>query len=80
MLLKQNFLRIQNRCVVLEENSSIGSLADKVLDVASSGDCSIKIKKIGIPREFCLNYGTPDDHRKDIGITLENLLESVNGI
>ncbi len=76
----QNLLRIQNKCVTLEENSSIGSLGDKIFDIASKGNCPITMKKVGIPRKFSLNYGKANDHREENGITIESLLESVRGL
>jgi len=76
----QNLLRIQKKCVTIEENAAIGSLGDKIFDIASDGSCPILMKKIGIPRKFCLNYGKPSDHRKDVGITIMNLLETIRGL
>jgi transketolase len=64
--------------IVLEENSKIGALGDKITDIVTSADIPVRIKKVGLPREFCLNYGTTDDHRKALGIDHDAILEMIN--
>ncbi len=59
--------------VVVEENSSSGAFADKIFDIASANNIRSLIKKVGIPRQFCTNYGSADDHRREIGLTRDNI-------
>jgi deoxyxylulose-5-phosphate synthase len=73
-----NLLKRQEKCITFEENSEIGSCADKIFDIASKHGISIRMKKIGIPRKFCENYGKPNEHRKSLGISYENVLEKIN--
>ena len=68
-----NLLKKQNNCISVEENSIIGSLGDKIFDIASKNNILISLKKIGIPREFCTNYGKPSQHRKKLGLTKEEM-------
>ena len=64
--------------LVVEENSSSGALADKIFDIASENNVKVFIKKLGIPREFCVNYGTADDHREALGLTTQGIQEKIN--
>jgi transketolase len=68
-----NLLKKQNNCISVEENSSIGALGDKIFDIASRNNMLINLKKTGIPRKFCTDYGTADEHREILGLTKEKL-------
>ena len=72
-------LRSHDESIVVEENSMSGAYADKIFDIASKNTIRVLIKKLGIPREFCVNYGTADDHRKQLGLTTENLQQMLGG-
>ena len=61
-------LKLQPECICVEENSSIGSLGDKIFDIASNNGLNIKMKKTGIPRVFLTDYGKPDEHRIKLGL------------
>ena len=71
-----NLLRIQHECISVEENSMIGSLGDKIFDIASRNDLNINMKKMGMPRQFCTDYGKPDDHRESIGLIEEKVCKN----
>lgn len=73
-----NLLKRQEKCITFEENSEIGGCADKIFDIASAYGISIQMKKIGIPRKFCENYGNANDHRKALGISYKNIMETLN--
>jgi transketolase len=73
-----DILRTHDVNIVVEENSSIGAYADKIFDIASKNTIKVLIKKLGIPREFCENYGTANDHRLKLGLTTENLQQMIN--
>tara|TARA_R100000458_G_C8273993_1_gene248903 strand:- start:248 stop:1144 length:897 start_codon:yes stop_codon:yes gene_type:complete len=75
-----NLLRKQNLCVTIEENASMGSLGDKIFDISTEYFIPICMKKIAIPRKFCLNYGDRKETRRDIGLTLENIKEALVGL
>ena len=64
--------------IILEENSKIGALGDKIIDIVLLLGIPIQIKKIGIPRQFCVNYGTPEDHRKALGLDSNTILETIS--
>lgn len=66
-------LKKQNQCICVEENSTIGSLGDKIFDIASIGGLNINMKKVGIPRKFCTNYGKPNDHREALGLVADRI-------
>ncbi len=70
-------LHIHQSAVVIEENSSIGAFADKIGDISSQCGAKIAIKKVGIPRKFCLNYGSAQDQREELGLTKEAILEAI---
>jgi transketolase len=59
--------------ITIEENSTIGSFGDKIFDLSSANDIPVLIKKIGIPRKFCTNYGTAEQHRNDLGLNYKNI-------
>lgn len=64
--------------VVVEENSSAGAFADKIFDIGSRANISTLIKKVGIPRKFCTQYGTAQQHRESMGLTCENIQATIN--
>ena len=64
--------------LVVEENSSSGAFADKIFDIASENNVRTLIKKLGIPREFCVNYGTADDHREALGLTTQGIQKKLS--
>lgn len=68
-----NMLSIHDAAVVVEENSSSGAFADKIFDIASNNNIRTLIRKVGIPRRFCLNYGSADQHREALGLTEKNI-------
>lgn len=70
-----NLLRKQHLCATIEENASMGSLADKIFDISTEYFVPICMKKIGIPRKFCLNYGDRKETRQDLGLTLKSIKE-----
>lgn len=57
----------------VEENGVIGGLGDLICDIASEFNITAKIKKLGIPNKFLTNYGKPEEHRRAIGLTSENI-------
>ena len=65
--------------VVIEENSTSGAFADKVFDISSQANVRTLIKKIGIPRRFCTEYGTAQEHREKIGLTTDNIQKIIEG-
>jgi len=68
-----NILKNNKTSIVVEENSSSGAFADKVFDIGSKANVSTLIKKVGIPRKFCTEYGTAEEHRINIGLTSDNI-------
>ena len=70
-------LHIHQDAIVIEENSKIGAFADKISDISSECGAKVAIKKVGIPRKFCLNYGSASDQRKELGLTKEAILEAI---
>ncbi len=68
-----SILETHEKIVTIEENSSIGSFADKVTDIAFSNNTSILNKKIGIPREFLTKYGKACDHRESLGLVAKRI-------
>jgi len=73
-----NILKNNKASIVVEENSSSGAFADKIFDVGSKANVTTLIKKVGIPRKFCTNYGTAQQHREEIGLTCENIETTIN--
>ena len=71
-------LRSHDLNLVIEENSSSGAYADKIFDIASKNTIRVLIKKLGIPRKFCENYGSASDHRERLGLTTQNLQEMIS--
>jgi len=61
-------IKNHERIVSIEENSIIGGFGDKITDIAFSKNIPILNKKIGIPRKFLDNYGTPNQHREALGL------------
>tara|TARA_A100001391_G_C5018656_1_gene265186 strand:+ start:92 stop:1000 length:909 start_codon:yes stop_codon:yes gene_type:complete len=72
-----SILRDSKVSVVVEENSSAGAFADKIFDIASHNNVRTLIKKIGIPRKFCTNYGTADEHRQHLGLTSQQIENTI---
>lgn len=64
--------------LVVEENSTSGGFGDKISEIAFEAKLSIKMRKLGIPRKFCLNYGSADDHRADLGLISKNMKKILN--
>ena len=63
--------------VIIEENSTSGAFGDKIIDLVSQSGHRMSVKKLGIPRKFCLNYGTADQHREEVGLTKQAILEAL---
>ncbi len=72
-----SILEKHEKIVTIEENSSIGSFADKVTDISFSRNIPILNKKIGIPRKFLTNYGKAADHRAFLGLVVEKIREEL---
>lgn len=70
-------MKTHTNVLVVEENSSSGAFADKVADVAFEQNLRVRIKKLGIPRSFCLDYGSADDHRIALGLTSKNIEQTL---
>ena len=64
-----NILKIHKKVVTVEENSTIGAFGDMISDIAMANDIAILNKKVGIPRRFCENYGSAQEHRRALGLT-----------
>jgi transketolase len=70
-------MKNHNNVLVVEENSSSGAFADKVADVAFEQNLRVRIKKLGIPRSFCLDYGSAAEHRIALGFTSKNIEQAL---
>lgn len=72
---------INNKKVfIFEENSKIGGLGDLIFEISSQNNTTINAKKIGIPNKFLTNYGKPEEHRKELGLTIENFTKIMGDI
>ena len=80
-LSKENELKVANilrestkgYVFVLEENLSIGGLGDAIFNIASENNISIKMRKLGIKKQFLEEYGSADQHREKLGLTYNNV-------
>ena len=76
-LIIAQLLHIHQDAIVIEENSKIGAFADKIGDIMSECGAKTSLKKVGIPRKFCLNYGSASDQREELGLTKGAILEAI---
>ena len=65
-------------CYAIEENSEIGGLGDLLFEICTKNNTTINLKKIAIPNKFLTNYGKPEEHRLQLGFTVENIKKVLN--
>lgn len=67
------------RVVTIEENSTVGGLADLVNDIIfeKENEGIKSFTRIGIPRKFLTNYGTAEQHRENLGLTREAISSKI---
>jgi transketolase len=63
--------------LVVEENSEIGGLADQIIHIISSAKIYCRVEKLGIPNRFLEEYGTAEEHRERLGLTVTNINERI---
>ena len=64
--------------LTVEENLTIGSFGDKILNIFQEFNVPIIYKKIGIPRKFLKNYGSANEHRSFLKINMTSLEQSIH--
>lgn len=77
-LLRQNLKGIKN-IVTLEEHSIIGGLGSAISDCLAETNGNAKLLSLGMPDDFCRQYGSRDYLHKLIGIDVENVTKKILG-
>lgn len=74
-IVKQNKTK---KIITVEENLTIGSFGDKILNIFQEFNVPIIYKKIGIPKKFLKNYGSANEHRRFLKIDMSSLEQSIH--